>query len=416
MSKPLIGLLDCNNFFVSCERLFRPDLLGRPVIVLSSNDGCVVARSQEVKDIGVEMGVPYFKIKDTVKEHGIATFSSHFALYRDISRRVFAVMKRELEVVEQYSVDEAFFIINKDHTETVVNLKSTIEKLVGIPVSVGVGASKTQAKYASELAKKGSGIKVLTPIEWNSLADSIPLGQLWGVGGKSSKRYKQHNLFTVSDILNADSGRIAQLFGVNGIRLQQELLGDLTPKIEQKHAPQQSITSSRSFANSVTELSILYDAVAYHVRHAAADLRAQKQNAGKIIVSIRPGRYGDFVLRGGSKEAVFTSPTNDTVALMTCAEKLVCDLYEKGVPYKKVGITLSLLRPVGERQTALFADQTPEAGSKLLAAVDILNQKVGKEVVLFGSRLQTKKWQSRSASQSPSYTTNWKDIATAQAS
>lgn len=415
MSKPLIGLLDCNNFFVSCERLFRPDLLGKPVLVLSSNDGCVVARSQEVKDIGVLMGVPYFKIKDMIRKHDIAVFSSHFALYRDISRRVFAVMRTELDCIEQYSIDEAFFAVTDEPAAVAWRVKRAVEKQVGIPVSVAVAATKTQAKYANSLAKRSLGVKILANGEWFRMTAEIALATIWGVGGNLQLLYKRHGLVTVADFLATDAAQIEALFGVVGLRLQHELRGKAVCKLESKATPQQSITHSQSFQNIVTEYAIVADAVAYHVRHAVADLRAMGQVARVLRVSIQPSRYGSFFLQGGVKEAVLPVPTADTIEFLQLAKDLLSQLFVAGVPYKKAGIVLTGLQSAVEKQATLFEIATKPAHNVVMQVIDNLNLEAGKEVLLIGSHLQEPKWRARRARSSPDYTTRWSAIATVQA-
>ncbi|MCA9354000.1 MAG: Y-family DNA polymerase, partial [Candidatus Kaiserbacteria bacterium] len=416
MKHAWIGLLDCNNFFASCERLFRPDLVGKPVLVLSSNDGCVVARSQEVKDIGVPMGVPYFQIKDIVKKHSITTFSSHFALYRDISRRVMTVLREQLDTVEQYSVDEAFFTVTEHPEEVAKRLKQEVERVVGIPVSVGIARTKTLAKYANVLAKKGVGIRVLDTPELLTTASQIPLVAIWGVGGKMELRYKQHGLATVADLLAADTARISRLFGISGLRLQRELSGEPSYFVAPRLEPQQSIMSSRSFKNTVSDSSTLMDAVAYHVRHVAADLRKMEQGATQLAVSIRPSRHGDFMLRGGTVLTTFDTPTSDSFELMRAAARLTEKLYEAGVPYKKAGVTVSGLRSLEVQQESLFEPaSTPKATAAVSELIDTLNDHTGREVVLLGSRLKSQKWQSRHDVRSPAYTTRWSDVASVSA-
>lgn len=412
MKESLIGLLDCNNFFVSCERLFRPDLVGKPVIVLSSNDGCVVARSKEVKDIGVPMGVPYFHIKDIVKKEGITTFSSHFALYRDISRRVFSVMKNDLGTLEQYSVDEAFFNLTGNPEEQALRLKQAVETQVGIPVSVGIAQTKTLAKFANTIAKKTTGVKVLFGPEWGSLAATANLSEIWGVGGNLELKYKRSGIVTAGDLLATDPAVVAQLFGVQGVRLQQELQGNQVFRLHAKREPQKSIMSSRSFKHTTTQLAVLEDAVAYHVRHAVADLRAMKHEALEIRIAVLPSRHGDFMLQGGSKTSVLTAASADTITLLREAEKLLAELFVAGVPYKKVGVTLSVLQPQAQAQAGLFAAYQETNRDSLMAALDSINAKAGRELLQVGSRLLVNKWQSKQDDKSPAYTTRWSQIAT----
>lgn len=415
MKTTQIGLLDCNNFFVSCERLFRPELENRPVVVLSSNDGCVVARSQEIKDMNVPMGVPYFKIKDILKKADAVAFSSHFALYRDISRRVFTVMREEVGAIEQYSIDEAFFRVSSDAENIANQLKKAVEKQVGIPVSVGIASTKTQTKYTNTLAKKGDGTKVMSREEWSDLSSKIPINHIWGVGGKMAKKYKEYNLNTVADVVKTERRIINNLFGVSGIRLQQELSGNSMFKVGEKIAPQQTILSSRSFKKTTENKDVLADAIAHHIRHAMANLRSMNMETTSIRVAIRPSSHGDFLLRGGSKEAVLSIPTSDTIEALKVANKLVNELYESNVQYKKAGVTLSNLQPFGINQGLLFPESTHSDKDSLMKVVDNLNKQNNKEVVLLGSRLIGSSWWSRSEVKSPAYTTRWSEVVKVKA-
>lgn len=415
MQKPLIGLLDCNNFFVSCERLFRPDLINKPVVVLSSNDGNVVARSQEVKDMNVPMGVPYFQIKDILEKGGVTTFSSHIALYRDISRRVFEVMREELEVVEQYSVDEAFFKVEGSPEETASRVRKAVQQQVGIPVSVGLAPTKTMAKQANHIAKKGSGVCVLDDQLWESLVDKTKLSEIWGVGGGLEMKYKQHGLVSVADLLRTDTAVLSNLFGLPGLRLQKELNSISVFKIGDKHQAQKSIMSSRSFKTETEDINVLADSLAYHARHTAADLRKIKMKTNAIRVALKTNRFGDFFMRGGSKEAVLVAPTNDSIKLLKIASGLLNDLYEKDVPYKKVGVTLSQFTPEGVDQVNIYEESNNDGSDMLMKTLDAVNNIKGREVVQLGSRLLSKQWRSRNESCSPSYTTRWDDLVSVKA-
>lgn len=411
MSKAQIGLLDCNNFFVSCERLFRPDLVGKPVIVLSSNDGCVVARSQEVKDMNVPMGVPYFHIKDIIKKCGITTFSSHMSLYRDISRRVFDVMKAELDVVEQYSVDEAFFAVSGEPDRVAKEIKNLVETRVGIPVSVGVANNKTLAKYASKLAKKKAGVFCLTKTDWQEMNAEVKLSDIWGIGNKLALRFNQHKLVSVADFLALEPDRVAKLFGVHGVRLRSELAGLSSSLLKMKRELPQSIMSSRSFPKESLDQFVVKDAVAHHLSHTAEELRRSGLKAGTVRVSIKPSRHGDFVLKGGSKEARLVTPTNDTFELLKIANNLYLELYEENVPIKQVGVTLGNLSSETQIQAQLFDTKATESSAELMRSIDDISQRIGKGKVVLGSHLRKPEWQTRSASRSPAYTTSWSDIA-----
>lgn len=414
-----IGVIDCNNFFVSCERLFRPDLVGKPVMVLSSNDGCVVARSQEVKDMGVVMGVPLFKIKDIVKDKGITTFSSHFALYRDISSRVFSVVKTLLPVMEIYSIDEAFFCIEADSKEALETrlrwIKVEVERQVGIPVSLGVAATKTQAKYANRLAKKAGGVVVLEQSDWQECAPSILVQDIWGVGGKFERRYKEAGLSLVRDVMDCPRLRLEKLFGINGLRLQAELNSSPVYLVVNKHAPQQSIMSSRSFEKNVTDVAVIKDAVAYHVRQVVADLRHLRLKAKHVAVTLGTSRHGDYLLRGGSLTTENTTPTDDLVLILKQAFSMVDELFEQEVPYKKAGVYVGNFTPRGVTQQSLFAPPEEALTQPISELVEGLNAKYGNDFVTIGKQTKDQQWQSKSEQKSPAYTTRWSDLATVKA-
>ncbi len=411
-----VGVIDCNNFFVSCERLFRPDLHGRPVVVLSSNDGCVVARSQEVKDMGIVMGVPIFQIKDMVKDKGIVTFSSHFALYRDISSRVFAVVKTLLPTMELYSIDEAFFkveaVTKGELEERLRTIKIEVERQTGIPVSLGVAATKTQAKYANRLAKKAGGVCVLEKNDWATLAPTIPLPTIWGVGRKLDLRYKKAGLHFVQDLITAPKPLVGKLFGIVGLRLQAELSGVSVYPLSDVVVPQKSMVSSRSFEKNVTKLAVIKDAVAYHTRQVVADVRQMGFKTKYIGVMLGTSRHGDYLLRGGSLMAENLSPTDDVVALLKQAFALVDQLYELGVPYKKAGVYVGGFSPKTLVQPSLFGGDRQLQVSPLNAVLDTFNTRYGQDIVTVGTQTKERSWLSKSEQKSPAYTTRWSDLAT----
>ena len=409
-----VGLLDCNNFFVSCERLFRPDLRLRPVVVLSSNDGCVVARSKEIKDKGIPMSVPYFQVKDTLKDMSAVAFSSHFALYRDISRRVFEVMKRELGELEPYSIDEAFFTLKGSEAEVleqIAKLKDTVEREVGVPVSIGVATSKTAAKYASSVSKKTGGLFVLWTHDHMVALQETKLRDIWGVGSRTAEHFKKPSLVTVGDLVAVERRQIKSLFGVVGERLWLELQGVPAVGVTAKHSTQQSILSSRSFKNTTTDMSVLKDAVAYHVRHAAEDLRNMKLKTSCIQVMLGTSRHGDYFMQGGYDVTVLATPTSDSFVLLKAADALVERLFKPEVPYKKAGILLQHFTLESFEQMDMFADKTESKTKALMPMMDALNKRNGGATLLLGSHLKTNAWESSKDARSPAYTTSWNDIA-----
>lgn len=413
-----IGVLDCNNFFVSCERVFRPDLWQRPVVVLSSNDGCIVARSQEVKDKGIPMGVPYFKVKDELSLMNTTVFSSHFALYRDLSQRVFAVLRELLadETIEEYSIDEAFFTINGTLGEIEERLRTIRTELMirtGIPVSIGCASSKTQAKWASERAKKTDGVCVLSAATFLELAGAVPLREVWGVGGRLSQRFTLLQITTVGELVASPATVLATQFGVGGTRLQSELMGRPAFPVQLRCEAPKSLMSSRSFRCTTSDLSVLADAVAYHVRHAVAELRAKRLQARVLRVSIRPSRHGNYCLRGGSREVVLTVPTADTFVFLRQAQRVLTELYEPGVPYQKAGICLLAISSSDTVTEPLFSNEEVLPAKRcgaVLSVCDELNTRYGRELLTIGGRLKTDRWQARAELRSPAYTTRWEAI------
>lgn len=411
--KNKIAVLDCNNFFVSCERLFRPDLLKKPVLVLSGNDGCVVARSKEVKDMGIPMGVPYFQIKDIVKDKGITTFSSNFALYRDISRRVFEVVADEIGFIEQYSIDECFFMTNGD-IDTILKLKDKIENGVGIPVSIGVASSKTQAKYVNLVAKKSdSGFEIWTSEEWSAQASKIKLSELWGVGREKSKLLNKYNLVTVEDFISLPRWQISNLFGIFGARLQTELLGEAVLPLKPQKLKQKSIMSSRSFSKTTSDKNQIKEAIKYHIYKCAENLNFMQLATRTLRISISPSRYGEFFMRNTSAEVVFPRPVDDVFSLTKEAILLLDRVFEKGVPYKKVGVTMSDLVDKNIITDTLFSsDNNQEAKVELGKLLFLINNKNGSQALKLGS-LRTKLkpiWLSKKDSISPAYTTDWSEL------
>ncbi len=413
-----IGLVDCNNFFVSCERLFRPDLKNVPVVVLSSNDGCVVARSQEIKDMGVPMGVPYFKIKDIIKDKGVVTFSSHFTLYRDLSHRVFEVVRNHFDTVEQYSIDESFFVVKGSESEVLEiakALKDNIEKKIGLPVSVGIAPSKTIAKYANKVAKKTNGLKVLTYESWYEMTKDIKLSEIWGVGPQLTKTFTKHGLSQVREFTELPLDVVKNLFGVVGIRLSAELKGEIVNPVSKRREPQQSIMSSRSFSEVSDNIEVISDAIAFHTRQIAEDLRGMKMKAKYLKVSIQPSRYSDFALQGSIEEVYLPMPTNDVFVLLKAANELLLQTFREGVPYKKAGVIVSQLVPEIVNQPSFFEEVKLPDTESLLNAIDALNRRAGKELVSVGNRFLGESWKTKTTLISPAYTTKWTDVAKVKA-
>ncbi len=407
-----VGLADCNNFFVSCERVFRPDLWEKPVVVLSSNDGAVVARSEEVKKLGVPMGVPYFKVRDIFEKNKVAVFSSNFDLYRDISDRVMNILREEVTDMEQYSVDEAFFVLDVKSVaaakKEMARLRDLLYKNLGVPVSFGLAPTKTIAKYANGLEKRKSGVSILTKADWKKLNPEVPLSELWGVGAAMSKRFREHSLMNVADLLNADPARVLKLFGIYGLRLRAELSGEKSKGHKDEEDLPKSIMSTRAFSKTTEELSVLEEALAYHVSRAAEELRGKEAVAGRLTIMILTSRHSDWFLKGGTRESLLPEPTSDTTVLLREAKRLAKEIFETGVPYKKAGVVLGNIQSKGFSQTNLFGNMIDN--SDLMKAVDELNKKLGSDSVTIGRAKYKEGWTNRHDHRSKRYTTSWNEL------
>lgn len=413
-----MGLLDCNNFFVSCERLFRPDLVGKPVAVLSSNDGCIVARSQEIKDMGVPMGVPYFKIKDILKTEEVTLFSGNPTLYRDVSQRVFNAMKTILGDIDKYSIDEAFFVI-EGNEEEVANkaqqIKDKVEQLVGIPVSVGIAKSKTLAKLANDQAKKTTGMFVMSQTEWRERSAETSLAKVWGIGAQLQKRCRALGLLNVADLLATDDSLIRNAFGIVGLRLKNELSGEAFVPGERSHGQQKSLMSSRTFKESTQDINVLHESLAYHVNRIGEDLRRLNLQTDCVRISISPSRFGDFALQNTTGEVHFTKPTNATSELLRESNKVLERIFTAQVPYKKLGVLTTNLVSTEVTQLPMFEDVSSAKTEALQASIDLINRKAGGGKIQFGMTRGATSWKPRSDLRSPAYTTKWSDIPTVQA-
>ena len=409
-----VGLVDCNNFFVSCERLFRPDLINFPVVVLGSNDGVVVSRSEEAKRLGVSMGVPYFKVRDIVKEHNIAIFSSNFELYRDVSDRVMSVLNEEVGEIYQYSIDESFFNFNEKDLNAALtqlsHLKKSIEQQVGIPVSLGAGRTMTIAKYASEKEKRKSGVCLLQGKSWQELTPQIPLGEVWGIGGKTAVKMREYNLNSVADLLGAPASFITKKFGVQGARLRAELMEAPVHQPKERVGIQKSIMHTRAFYKTTESLADLEAAVTFHIERAAEELRSIEGKAGSLTIHLLTSRHSDWLLQSGRQEIMLPAPVSDTRTLLRYALLLTKTLYRFGVPYKKAGVVLGRIVPNDAVPVSLWdEDDKKNDDSLLMSVIDGLNERWGSDIVNFG-RIKRGGQLNQDQHRSPRYCTNWNEI------
>jgi DNA polymerase V len=420
----MVALVDCNNFYCSCERIFRPELRIRPVVVLSNNDGCIISRSEEAKALGLAMGVPYFQYRDIIMKHRVAVFSSNYHLYGDMSKRVSGVL-REIApgAVEVYSVDESFVClsgVDKQKLSAWAHCcKAKIEQCTGIPVSVGIGMSKVIAKIANRLAKKKSGYEGVCILDSqkivNDMLPQVEVSELWGIGCRYAKKLQDTwCVKTAADLAAMPDAWIARhLGGVVGQRLVEELRGNPVLPMKSPLKYKKVIGTSRMFGQKIKEYHVLYRAVCACMVRAAEKLRRQHCVAGRVTVQLYfelpkhsplPDRI-PYV----EKEARLDLSTAHTPDLLAVVVTLVAALYEEGVTYTKGGVVLSSLTPDDAVQPSLFFSGTLHNGY-LMAAIDNINFSMGADTVYFGTLGKDRPWQMKQSKRSPRYTTRWNEL------
>jgi DNA polymerase V len=421
-----IALVDCNNFYVSCERLFQPGLEGRPVVVLSNNDGCVVSRSQEVKDLGLKMAVPWFQMRDLARQHDIIALSSNYSLYADISNRVMSLLARFGPSQEVYSIDESFLELSgipADHAEYARQIRRTVMQDVGIPVCVGIGSSKTLAKLANHVAKKNPRYRGvcdfnrMTEAELDILLASIDVGEVWGVGRRSADRLHEIGIGSVLDLKRAPAKQIRAEFSVVFERIVAELNGVACLELDQITPARQQIICSRSFGTLTSHLPDLEQAVVAYTTRAAEKLRQQHSLAGAIQVYIRtsPHRLQD----PQHQQAVLLplpEPGDDTRVFCRAALHGLRRLYRPGHAYQKAGVMLTEIIPAAARPRTLF-DDTPgrQRSQMLMTTLDRINRSMGSGTIRLLGEGSGQRWAMRRQNVSQRYTTEWDELAVCKA-
>ena len=424
----MFALVDVNNFYVSCERVFQPQFEHVPMVVLSNNDGCAVARSAEVKALGVKMGTPWFKMKELAKEHGILAFSSNYTLYGDMSNRATAVLRDFSPDIEVYSVDESFLRVESvEHlyggvTSMGQQIRQRVRQWTGLPVCVGCGPTKTMAKIANHLAKKNPefdgvcDLHAMTRPERLQWMSQLEVGEVWGVGRRIAKRLNAMGIETVLDLRNASIKEVRAQFGVVMERTCNELRGISCLDLEDVAPPKQQIMSSRSFGSPVETLDELREAVASYVARAAEKLRAQGSVSAAVHVYIQTNRFKESDLQYSEGLVVpLPDPTDDTRLLTSAATLGLGLIFKPGFKYKKAGIMLTLISDKAKRQETLFDDPLKRTQSaKLMAAMDAINAEFGRDTVKTGASGTDKRWAMRSENRSPRFTTRWDELPVAQ--
>lgn len=418
MSQQALALVDCNNFYVSCERIFRPDLARVPMVILSNNDGCVVSRSNEAKALGIKMGQPWFECKALAEEHGILAMSSNYALYADMSNRVMTILSDFSPQCEVYSIDESFVDLTgmPKIREVSYAMRKRVGMWTGMPVCVGIGPTKTLAKLANHVAKKHPKSKgvfnynALTREQKTNLLQHLPVEDVWGVGRKLTKRLASFGVTNALDLREAHIPTLRAEFGVVMEKTQRELQETPCIKLEEVPADKKQIVSSRSFGSMVTELPVLKDALSTFVANACAKLRAQKSHASVIQVFLGTNRFRKELPQYAPCLAVpLPYPTNDSLEVNRWAAFLCERMFKPDYQYKRAGIMLSEISSVTHSQGDLLETALAD-NQKLMEALDKLNARYGRGAVKVSTQGAYSGWQMKQERKSPNYTTSWDDV------
>ena len=417
-----IALVDVNNFYVSAERLFDPKLERRPVVVLSNNDGCVVARSQEAKALGIPMGEPWFRLRALAHRHGVVARSSNYALYADLSNRVMEVLAQFAPVQDIYSIDECFLDLTglgEAPAETGRRIRQRIARWLGLPVSVGIASSMTLAKLAAHVAKRQPGREgvcdfgAMAQAEWQALLQGIDADEVWGVGPRLAAGLRERGVHTVWQLRAMRTEGLRQGSGVALERIVRELRGEACFCLTDVVAPRQQIISSRSFGREVTGLDELEQAISSYMARAAHKLRSQGSVASTVQVFLRTDPHRVRAPQHAPSMRIgLLRPSADTLLLVRTALAGVRQLWRAGFAYRKAGVVLSDLQPAGQTQADLFADTGREASrAQLMQTLDRINARMGSGTLRLASEGIDPAWRMRRGNVSPAYTTRWEELA-----
>ncbi len=414
----MYGLADCNNFFVSCERVFNPGLQGKPVIILSNNDGCVISRSNEAKRIGIKMGQPYYQLKQIIQRYQIAVFSSNFALYSDMSRRVQQTLQSLVPATEVYSIDESFLdlrgIPEKQLDELGHYISHTVQQNTGIPISVGISPTKTLAKIASKLCKQYPKLNgscfMYRPEDIETVLRKFPIEDVWGIGRRFSAMLLSRNIRTAYDFSRQSKDLVQSLMHVGGVKTWRELHGEPCIEFEDIRKDKQQITVSRSFSKELNNVQELEQQIALFTSMAAEKLRKQHSVCNAIIVFLTTNRHRkDKPQQFANRLIQLPAASDSTLELVNAAIRTLHEIFRSPYEYKKAGIILSDIHPKDAIQTVLFDEVDHEKHNRLMSTLDEINKKQGaRSVVVAASGFEGIRMNRQHLSQN--YTTEWNDI------
>ena len=416
MKKKVFALIDCNAFYVSCERVFNPKLNNKPVVALSNNDGCIIARSKEAKALGIKMGVPLFKVKDIVERENVIVFSSNYTLYADMSRRVMNIISEFTPSIEVYSIDEAFIELtnmNVDYESYVRQMRKVILQYTGIPVSIGIASTKTLTKVANHIAKDDESLEGVCSLIQHENLDQVledtNVSDVWGVGRQLSKKLIANGIFNAKLLKNCEDAWVRKMMSVNGLKTVSELREISCLDLEETSATRKSCCTTRSFGKPLVNLDDIEQAVTTFARRATERIRDENLIASTVSVFLRTNPFDRNRYYSNSSTTTLSYPTYDTVQIVKTALQLTKIIFRENYKYKKAGVLLSGFYEKGTETKDLFSEARYRS-PKLMSAVDQINERYGSDTIQIATECQMGKWKQKRKNCTQSYTTQLDNV------
>ena len=416
MKKKIFALIDCNAFYVSCERVFNPKLNNKPVVALSNNDGCIIARSKEAKALGIKMGVPLFKVKEIVEKENVIVFSSNYTLYADMSRRVMNIISEFAPSIEVYSIDEAFIELtnmNVDYESYVRQMRKVILQYTGIPVSIGIASTKTLTKVANHIAKDDESLEgVCSLIQYKNLdqvLEDTNVADVWGVGRQLSKKLIANGIFNAKLLKNCEDAWVRKMMSVNGLKTVSELREISCLDLEETSATRKSCCTTRSFGKPLVNLDDIEQAVTTFARRATERIRGENLTASTVSVFLRTNPFDRNRYYSNSSTTTLSYPTYDTMQIVKTALQLTKIIFRENYKYKKAGVLLSGFYEKGTETKDLFSEARYRS-PKLMSAVDQINERYGSDTIQIATECQIGKWKQKRKNCTQSYTTQLDNV------
>ena len=416
MKKKIFALIDCNAFYVSCERVFNPKLNNKPVVALSNNDGCIIARSKEAKALGIKMGVPLFKVKDIVERENVTVFSSNYTLYADMSRRVMNIISEFAPSIEVYSIDEAFIELtnmNVDYESYVRQMRKVILQYTGIPVSIGIASTKTLTKVANHIAKDDESLEGVCSLIQHKNLDQVledtNVTDVWGVGRQLSKKLIANGIFNAKLLKNCEDAWVRKMMSVNGLKTVSELREISCLDLEETSATRKSCCTTRSFGKPLVNLDDIEQAVTTFARRATERIRGENLTASTVSVFLRTNPFDRNRYYSNSSTTTLSYPTYDTMQIVKTALQLTKIIFRENYKYKKAGVLLSGFYEKGTETKDLFSEARYRS-PKLMSAVDQINERYGSDTIQIATECQIGKWKQKRKNCTQSYTTQLDNV------